>query len=52
MLHVLRLALADVPAPASQSLDDLRGDGRCQRHAQEDEALVNGICEGKLCPNT
>lgn len=52
ILHVLGLALANVPSPASQGLDDLRGHGGGQRHAQEDEALVDGVGESELCPNT
>lgn len=42
------LSLADLPAPRSQDLDDLWGDGGRQRDPYEYEALVDGIGQGEL----
>jgi hypothetical protein len=42
------LLLANLPAPRPEHLDHLGRDGRRQRDTEEDEALVNGVCERKL----
>lgn len=49
-LHTPWLPFDNVPAPLSQNLDNLGGDSRCQRHTDENQTLVDGVCEGKLGP--
>lgn len=51
-LSAFRLAFSNAPAPASQDLDDFRGDRRGQRDADKDEALVDGISKSQLSPYT
>ena len=43
-LGALRLALADVPTPSAQDLDNFGCRCRGQWDANEDETLVHGIC--------
>lgn len=44
--------LADIPAPASQGLDDFGCHGGCEWDSKEYEALVDCICYCELCPYT
>ena len=44
--------LANIPAPASQGLDDFGRHGGCERDSEEDEALVHCVCDCELCPYT
>lgn len=46
----LRPSSRNVNTPGPQHLDDLGRDGRGQRHANENQALVNRIGESHLCP--
>lgn len=48
-LRLLGLLLADLPAPRSEHLDHLGRDGGRQGDADEDEALVDGVCKRELC---
>jgi hypothetical protein len=50
--HAARQLGANVPAPASQRLDDLGRDGGSQGDSNEDEGFVDGICKCQLCPET
>jgi len=47
-LGSLWLALANLPAPRPEHLDDLGRHGSRDWDADEDEALVNGICQCEL----
>lgn len=47
-LHRLRRfgsPFSDIPTPASESFDNLGRDGSGERHPEENEGFVNGICE-------
>ena len=46
----LRPPLADVPAPSAQRLDHLGRDSRRDGDPDEDEGLVDGVCQGQLRP--
>lgn len=45
---LLRRALPDIPSPAPQHLDELRRQRRRERDADEDEGLVDRVCECEL----
>lgn len=47
-LLVLQRVLPDLPSPRPQYLDHLGRDGGRQGHADKDEALVDGVCQGEL----
>lgn len=51
-LGLLGLLLADVVAPASQCLDNLRGNRSGQRDTEENERLVNGVGKSKFRPDS
>lgn len=43
---------ADIPAPASQGLDDFGRYGGCEWDSKKDEALVDCVCYCELRPYT
>ena len=50
--QLLGLPLAYLPAPRSKHMDNLGGNRSRQRDADEDEALVDGVCKRKLRSQT
>lgn len=47
----LLLRPSNVPTPASKRLDDFGGNGSREGHSEEDEGLVDAVCEEKLGPD-
>ena len=48
--HSASLLVANVPAPASQCLDDFRRNCGCKWNPEEYERLVHSICQEQLSP--
>lgn len=52
VLCTLWLPFSNIPSPASQNFDNLRGDSGCQGYPEEYEALVNSVRKSELSPQT
>ena len=51
-LQPLRSPFTDIPAPASEHLDDLWRKSNRKRHPDEYKTLMYGICQRQLRPYT